>query len=107
MQKERDLYSGQRDRPNEVSIETASRLPREPIGPPRFRNIMIAFMVSLLAGIGLAFLLDFLDDTVKSIDDVDRYIHLPALALIPAGRGERIRLRGIRSPLPAPATARR
>ena len=46
---------------------------------------MIAFVLSLVAGIGLAFLLDFLDDTVKSLDDVDRYIHLPALAMIPAG----------------------
>ncbi len=50
------------------------------------RNVMIAFVLSLVAGIGLAFLLDFLDDTVKSIDDIDRYIHLPALAMIPAGR---------------------
>jgi len=48
----------------------------------------------------LAFLLDFLDDTVKSIDDVDRYIHLPALALIPANRGDRPLLRGS-APLPA------
>jgi len=106
LQKERDLYSGRSDRPNEVSIETASRLPREAIGPARFRNIAVAFLISLVAGIGLAFLLDFLDDTVKSIDDVDRYIHLPALALIPAGRGERPRLRGMAgAPAPSDSTA--
>jgi capsular exopolysaccharide synthesis family protein len=40
----------------------------------------------------LAFLLDFLDDTVKSLEDVDRYLHIPALALIPANRMERSRL---------------
>jgi capsular exopolysaccharide synthesis family protein len=102
LQKERDLYTGTRDRPNEVSIETTSRVPKEAIGPARFRNIAIAFLVSLIAGIGLAFLLDFLDDTVKSIDDVDRYIHLPALALIPAGRGDRPRLRG-GAPAPGPS----
>ena len=45
-------------------------------------------------GIGLAFLLDFLDDTVKSVEDVDRYIHLPALALIPAGGDAAPRLPG-------------
>jgi succinoglycan biosynthesis transport protein ExoP len=94
LQRKRDLEVTSNDRPNEVSLETASRLPREPIGPMRFRNIAIAFLVSLMAGIGLAFLLDFLDDTVKSIDDVDRYIRLPALALIPAGRTDRIRFRG-------------
>jgi capsular exopolysaccharide synthesis family protein len=53
------------------------------------RNIFVAFLLSVIAGIGLAFLLDFLDDTVKSIDDVDRYLHLPALALIPSSRGSR------------------
>lgn len=56
---------------------------------------MIAFMLSLVAGIGLAFLLHFLDDTIKSVDDIDRYIHLPALALIPASRGDKGRLKGM------------
>jgi polysaccharide biosynthesis transport protein len=93
-QRQRELDVTKSDRPNEVSISTLSRLPKEAIGPARMRNIALAFMVSLVAGIGLAFLLDFLDDTVKSVDDVDRYIHLPALALIPA-RNDRPRLRGI------------
>jgi polysaccharide biosynthesis transport protein len=75
------------DRASQVSIASYSRLPKSPIGPPRLRNIVIAFILSLGAGIGIAFLLDFLDDTVKSIEDVDRYIQLPALALIPSGHG--------------------
>jgi succinoglycan biosynthesis transport protein ExoP len=99
-QKQKELDITKADRPNEVSISTPSRLPKEAIGPARLRNIILAFLVSLVAGIGLAFLLDFLDDTVKSIDDVDRYIHLPALALIPASRSDRPRLRGS---APAPA----
>jgi capsular exopolysaccharide synthesis family protein len=98
-QKQKELDITKSDRPNEVSISTPSRLPKDAIGPARLRNIILAFFVSLIAGIGLAFLLDFLDDTVKSIDDVDRYIHLPALALIPASRSDRPRLRGV-----APAT---
>jgi capsular exopolysaccharide synthesis family protein len=81
------------DQSSSVSVSEYGRAPRVPVGPARLRNIAIAFVLSLMAGIGLAFLLDFLDDTVKSIDDVDRYIHLPALALIPAAR-ERPRLRG-------------
>jgi polysaccharide biosynthesis transport protein len=86
-QRQRELQIASGDRANEVSIATASRLPKSPVGPPRLRNIVIAFLLSLAAGIGLAFLLDFLDDTVKSVEDVDRYIHLPALALIPASSG--------------------
>jgi capsular exopolysaccharide synthesis family protein len=93
MQKKREVEVAVGDKGNEVSIETYSRVPKAPIGPARLRNVMIAFLLSLVAGIGLAFLLDFLDDTVKSIDDIDRYIHLPALAMIPASRGERVRLK--------------
>jgi succinoglycan biosynthesis transport protein ExoP len=104
LQRQREFDVTRGDRPNEVSISTLSRLPRAPIGPARLRNIALAFLVSLVAGICLAFLLDFLDDTVKSIDDVDRYIHLPALALIPASRIDRPRLRGM-APMPGHSTA--
>ena len=86
-QRELDIANG--NGANEVSIATYSRLPKSPVGPPRLRNIIVAFLLSLGAGVGLAFLLDFLDDTVKSVEDVDRYIHLPALALIPSGRDKR------------------
>jgi succinoglycan biosynthesis transport protein ExoP len=100
LQKQKELSGGSNDPSNEVSVSTYSRLPREPIGPPRVRNIMIAFLLSLVAGIGLAFLLDFLDDTVKSLEDVDRYLHIPALALIPASRNERARLLPLGNPAP-------
>ena len=105
LQKQREYQVTNGDRSNEVSIATYSRLPRAPIGPQRFRNIFVAFLLSLVAGIGLAFLLDFLDDTIKSVEDVDRYLHIPALALIPAGR-DRGRLIGVSgSPQgPAPET---
>jgi len=76
-----------------VSVATPAREPRGPTGPPRVRNIIIALLLSLGAGIGLAVLLDYLDDTLKSTEDVDRHIHLPTLALIPAPRSER-RIRG-------------
>lgn len=79
---------------SDVTVSTYSRLPHAPVGPARLRTIILAFILSLVAGIGLAFLLDFLDDTIKSVDDVDRYIHLPALAMIPAARTEKPRLRG-------------
>lgn len=87
-----------------VTIPTPAREPRAPIGPPRARNILVALLLSLGAGIGLAILLDYLDDTLKSTEDVDRYISLPTLALIPAPRAERSRIRG-RSNAPADTAA--
>jgi len=103
LQRQRELTVGQGVQQNDVTIATPSRLPKIPIGPPRLRNIIIAFLLALAAGIGLAFLLDFLDDTVKSIEDVDRYLHIPALALIPASKGDRARLIGLPGPNPAPS----
>src|SRR5262249_8477762 len=94
LQRQRELEAISGERTNELSIENPGRLTSVPVAPARIRNIIVAFLLSLVAGIGLAFLLDFLDDTVKSIDDVDRYLHLPALALIPAGRNETPRLKG-------------
>src|SRR5258708_15724884 len=100
LQKGRELSATGPDKGTDVSVSTYSRLPHSPVGPARMRNIVIALVLALMSGIGLAFLLDFLDDTIKSVDDVDRYIHLPALALIPAASSEKPRLRGG----PAPAT---
>ena len=102
-QRQRELQISDGNSGNEVSIATPSRLPKSPVGPPRLRNIIIAFLLSLAGGIGLAFLLDFLDDTVKSVEDVDRYIHLPALALIPSGRDRRIPVLPGAGPAPGPA----
>jgi capsular exopolysaccharide synthesis family protein len=107
LQKQREVQIAQGDKGSEISIVNPSRVPKAPVGPPRFRNVIIALALSLVAGIGLAFLLDFLDDTVKSLDDVDRYIHLPALAMIPASRGG-VRLKGIpqaATPGPGESTA--
>ncbi len=53
------------------------------VGPRRMQTIFIAFLLSLAAGIGLAFLLDHLDNRIKTVDDVNRYVRLPALGVIP------------------------
>jgi capsular exopolysaccharide synthesis family protein len=103
-QKMRELGAGG-NTTGEVSIQTRSRLPHEPFGPQRLRSIIIAFILSLISGVGLAFLLDFLDDTLKTIDDVDRYIRLPALALIPAAANDKAKLRGGASATESPVTA--
>lgn len=55
------------------------------VGPRRMFTILAAFMLSLVAGVGLAFFLDYLDNTIKTVEDVSRYAQLPALSVIPAG----------------------
>ncbi|MFM9905817.1 MAG: GumC family protein [Pyrinomonadaceae bacterium] len=81
-QKEQELALST-GRPDNIKIQNKAVTPTTPIGPQRTRNIFIAFLLSLAAGVGLAFLLDYLDDSVRTSDDVSRHLGLPTLALIP------------------------
>lgn len=81
-QKEQELAISS-GRPDNLKISTGAIKPTDPIGPQRNRNIIVAFLISLAAGIGLAFLLDYLDDSIRTSDDVGRHLGLPTLALIP------------------------
>lgn len=79
--------------PDNLKISSRAFMPTAPVGPKRGQNILIAFLISLAAGIGLAFLLDYLDDSVKSSDDIGRHLGLPTLALIPFTTGTEQRRR--------------
>ncbi len=70
------------DRPNNIKQQAAAG-PAGLTGPDRKRNILVALLLSFAAGVGLAFLLDFLDDSVRTSDDISRHLGLPTLALIP------------------------
>ena len=80
--KERELAIAS-GRPDNIKIATNAVESSSPIGPQRGRNILVALLISLAAGVGLAFLMDYLDDSVKSSDDIGRQLGLPTLALIP------------------------
>jgi succinoglycan biosynthesis transport protein ExoP len=101
LQRLNELQVTKNDRSDNVTQVEEARVPRSPIGPARARNIIIALLLSLGVGVGLAFLLDYLDDTLKSVEDVDRHLQLATLALIPAPREAR-RFLGRGAPLPAP-----
>ncbi len=92
-QKEQELAIAS-GRPDNMRIDAAAIRPSAPVGPMRNRNILVALLLSFGAGIGLAFLLDYLDDSIKTSDDAGRHLGLPTLALIPKyGLGEKKRLR--------------
>src|SRR6266850_3964766 len=74
-------------RPNNISIVDYAIVPDYPVGPARMRSVMLAFVLALALGIGLALFLEYLDDTIHSTDDVEKFLRLPALAVIPAMGG--------------------
>ncbi len=80
-------------RPNNISIVDHAIAPEGPVGPARLRSVMLAFVLALALGVGLALFLEYLDDSVHSTDDVERFLRLPALAVIPAMSGSAARRR--------------
>jgi polysaccharide biosynthesis transport protein len=81
-QKEQELAISS-GRPNNIKISNHAIVPTAPTGPQRLRNIIVGMLLSLAAGIGLAFLMDYLDDSVRTSEDINRHLGLPTLALIP------------------------
>jgi capsular exopolysaccharide synthesis family protein len=71
-------------RPNNISVVDYAIVPDFPVGPARLRTVMLAFLLAFALGAALALFLEYLDDTVHSTDDVERFLRLPALAVIPA-----------------------
>ena len=69
---------------NNLRVIEPAAIPTSPIGPQRLRTILIGLLVSLLGALGLAFFLEYLDNTVKSVEDIGRVVQLPTLAVIPS-----------------------
>jgi capsular exopolysaccharide synthesis family protein len=72
------------DKSVRVGIVTPAVVPSAPVGPARGSKIIVTFLISLMAGVGLAFLIEQFDNTLKSAEDVANHVSLPTLALIPA-----------------------
>jgi len=92
--KENDVIMA--SKPNNISVVDYAITPEGPIGPNRTRTVFVALFLALGLGVGFALLLEYLDDTVHSTEEVERLLHLPALAVIPAaiGNGKRRLLAG-------------
>ena len=58
-----------------------------PVKPNKFLNIGLGVIVGLAIGIGLAFFIEYLDTSVKTIDDVERALQAPVLGVIPQNVG--------------------
>jgi succinoglycan biosynthesis transport protein ExoP len=69
---------------NNIFIADIAVTPDQPIGPRRLLSVLISGFLAGLFGCGLALFLEYLDDSVKTPEDVENILRLPALAVIPA-----------------------
>jgi capsular exopolysaccharide synthesis family protein len=83
-----------RERLDELQIEAAlttggasvvkpADLPEEPVEPTPLRDAALAGLLGLLLGLGAAFLLEYIDDSVKSHEDLEALTDIPVLAVVP------------------------
>ena len=70
-----------------VEILDPAEAVMRPIKPNKIFNIGLGVMIGLAMGIGLAFFIEYLDTSVKTIDDVERALQAPVLGVIPQNVG--------------------
>ncbi|KZL89713.1 YveK family protein [Clostridium magnum] len=66
-----------------IQVMDNAKTPEKPIKPKKALNVAIAFFIGLMASVGLAFVLEYMDSTIKTEDDISRYLDLPVIGIIP------------------------
>ncbi len=90
----KQLYDGLQQQLNEAGISAGlrssnirvvdpARVPMFPYSPNVFFNVLLSIILSVPVGVALAFFREYLDNTIKNPDEVERYSGLPTMALVP------------------------
>jgi capsular exopolysaccharide synthesis family protein len=70
-----------------VQVTDPAEPGKEPVQPKKTLNIVLGLVFGLIMGVGLAFFIEYLDTSVKTIDDVERTFQAPVLGVIPQNIG--------------------
>lgn len=71
-----------------VQVIDKAELPMFPVSPNKQMNYMVGIVLGLAIGVGIIFLIEFLDDTVKTPEDVQKYTGLTVIGTIPVFQGK-------------------
>ncbi|WP_333960060.1 YveK family protein [Clostridium perfringens] len=66
-----------------VQVIQKPQLPEHPVSPNKKLNILIAFVLGLMVGVGVVLLLEYLDNTFKSREELEKTLELPIIGTIP------------------------
>ena len=66
-----------------VWVVEEAKVPESPSKPNKRRNLMLGIILGLFGGVGLAFFLEYLDNTVKLPEDVEERFGQPVLGIVP------------------------
>ena len=71
-----------------IRVVDAAERPRIPASPRRSFNMLIALLGGSMLGLGLAFFFEYLDNRIKTPDEIKQHLGLPALGMVPALAGK-------------------
>ena len=66
-----------------VRVIEAVQLPENPVAPNKKMNVAIAFLLGLMVSVGLVFLIEYLDNTFKNKEQLERELDIPVVGIIP------------------------
>lgn len=84
-------------KPQNISIVDKAEVPHVPARPRPTINVMFGIIFGLIIGVCVSFVLEYLDDTIKSPTDVDTFLKVPFIGLIPSmdRKREKVPIEGI------------
>ncbi|MFR4161322.1 MAG: YveK family protein [Paraclostridium sordellii] len=68
---------------NSVEVIDKAITPEEPVKPSKVMNIAIAAVLGFMISMGIVFTLEYMDNKIKSPQDIEKYIDLPILGVVP------------------------
>ncbi|MBI4271117.1 MAG: GumC family protein [Candidatus Rokubacteria bacterium] len=74
---------------NNVSVVEDATVPKVPIKPRKTINLIVSVLVGLFVGVGIALTIEYFDTTIKTPDDVERYLGLPVIGIVPIFEAKR------------------
>ena len=89
LRREQELRVVANSRANNVRVVDRADVPGAPVEPNHRHDWMLAILFGSVLALGTIFGLDYLDDSVRTPDDVKRRLHMPLVGLIPSVRGDR------------------
>src|SRR2546428_2486545 len=89
MTREKELRVSSNSRQNNVRVVDHAEVPRGPLAPTGRRTWLLSLAVGLVLAVGVAYGLDYMNDTIKTPEDVARRLKMPFLGLVPSVRGDK------------------
>jgi polysaccharide biosynthesis transport protein len=83
LQRMKEMGVAAEPRASNVSIIDKAEPPRTPSRPKKIQSLLLSALVALIGGVSVAFLLEYLDNTLKTPEEVEHYLRVPTLGIVP------------------------